>query len=334
MADQKQILTIKDVLDFCWCPRYYDLKKNDPNHNNLKDLYDDALHKCFYEYLLALQNNTLANRLETLKYRWGKEWIKQKKNSQILCTPSATKRDTYDAKRRAGIDAIITFDKLMDTPQYPILINKQYSLPITDNITLIGTWEYIREVEIDNNKTFQLLKFKTENNIVIVDPVMGDYGKLYCTYTDKMCEKMQHLIKYADCLTPNLTELCRLLNIPYPKETPSPEKLNELCKELSKEGPSKIVITGLKRDGDIENFIFEKGKEFKTIRVKKIGEDRSGTGDVFSSIVSASLVKGEDFAYCVEKAVNFISKSLTFTNELNLPTTHGVCFEEFLTELK
>ncbi len=176
--------------------------------------------------------------------------------------------------------------------------------------------------------------FKTENNIVIIDPVMGDYGKIYPTYTDAMCEKMQHLIKYADCITPNLTELCRLLNIPYPKEPPSPEELNNLCEEISKEGPSKIVITGLKRDGDIENFIFEKGKEFKTIRVKKIGEDRSGTGDVFTSIVSASLVNGEDFAHCVDKAVNFISKALKFTTDLKLPTTYGVCFEEFLTELK
>lgn len=176
--------------------------------------------------------------------------------------------------------------------------------------------------------------FKTENNIVIIDPVMGDYGKIYRTYTDAMCEKMQHLIKYADCITPNLTELCRLLNIPYPEETPSPEELNNLCEEISKEGPSKIVITGLKRDGDIENFIFEKGKEFKTIRVKKIGEDRSGTGDVFTSIVSASLVNGEDFAHCVNKAVNFISKALKFTTDLKLPTTYGVCFEEFLTELK
>lgn len=176
--------------------------------------------------------------------------------------------------------------------------------------------------------------FKTENNMVIIDPVMGDYGKIYPTYTDAMCEKMQHLIKYADCITPNLTELCRLLNIPYPKETPSPEELNNLCEEISKEGPSKIVITGLKRDGDIENFIFEKGKEFKTIRVKKIGEDRSGTGDVFTSIVSASLVNGEDFVHCVDKAVNFISKALKFTTDLKLPTTYGVCFEEFLTELK
>ena len=116
-------------MDFCWCPRYYDLKKNDPN-KNIKELYDESLHKCFYEYLLALQNNSQSNGLETLKYRWGKEWIKQKKNSQILCTPSASKRDTYDAKRKAGINAIITFDKLMDTSQYPIIINKQYSLSI------------------------------------------------------------------------------------------------------------------------------------------------------------------------------------------------------------
>ena len=163
--DQKQILTIKDVLDFCWCPRYYDLKKNDPNHNNLKDLYDDALHKCFYEYLLALQNNTLANRLETLKYRWGKEWIKQSRNSEIICTPMASKRDTYDAKRLAGVHAILAFEEIIaNTPQFPIIINKPYKFKISNNIILTGTWEYIREIERDGQKIIQLLKFRTEHN--------------------------------------------------------------------------------------------------------------------------------------------------------------------------
>lgn len=157
-------LSIKDVIDYCWCPRYYELKHNNPNEQNLKELYDEALHRCFYSYLLALQNDTLKNNLENLKYRWGKEWIKQKKNSQIICTPSALKRDTYDAKRRAGIDAIITFDKIMNTPQYPILVNKDYSIQITDDIILTGTWEYIREVEIAGDKIFQIMKFRTENN--------------------------------------------------------------------------------------------------------------------------------------------------------------------------
>lgn len=156
-------LNIKDVLDYCWCPKYYELKNNNPNERNLKEAYDIALHKCFYQYLLALQNDTLEG-LKTLKYRWGKEWIKQKTNSEIICTPSALKRDTYDAKRKAGIEAIITFDKLMKTPQYPIVINKEYSIQITKDVILTGTWEYIREIEIDDRKIIQLMKFRTENN--------------------------------------------------------------------------------------------------------------------------------------------------------------------------
>jgi len=157
-------LDIKDVLDFCWCPKYYELKNKSPDEYNLKEAYDTALHKCFYSYLLALQQDTLKNSLEFLKYRWGKEWIKQKTNSQIICTPSALKRDTYDAKRRAGIDAIITFDKIMNIPQFPVIINKPYSIQITKDITLNGVWEYAREIEIDGKKVLQLMKFRTENN--------------------------------------------------------------------------------------------------------------------------------------------------------------------------
>ena len=179
-----------------------------------------------------------------------------------------------------------------------------------------------------------LEKFKTENSIVLIDPVMGDYGKLYSTYTDQMCKEMQNLIKYADILTPNLTELCRLLDLPYPNDTPTHEELYLLCERLSLQGPNKIVITGLQRQGSIENFIFEINKPYKIIEVEKIGEDRSGTGDVFSSIVSASIVKSESLYSSVEKATTFISKCLKFTTELDLPENQGVCFEEFLTELK
>lgn len=179
-----------------------------------------------------------------------------------------------------------------------------------------------------------LEKFKAENTIVLIDPVMGDDGELYSTYTDEMCTEMQNLIKYADVLTPNLTEFCRLLDLPYPNETPTHEELYVLCERLSIRGPKKIVITGLQRQGAIENFIFEVNKKYKIISVEKIGDDRAGTGDVFSSILSASIVNGEDFTYSVKKATDFISKALKFTNDLKLPNTYGVCFEEFLTELK
>lgn len=175
--------------------------------------------------------------------------------------------------------------------------------------------------------------FKKDGTVVIVDPVMGDYGKLYSTYTKEMCDEMKRLIKYADLITPNLTEACKLLDISYPDKSLTPAELEDIAKNLCNNGPSKVVITGLQHNGCIQNFIYEIDKPYKIINVEKIGEDRSGTGDVFTSIVASNIVKGENLADSVEKATNFISKTIDYTIKLNVPVTHGICFEEYLTEL-
>ena len=60
--------------------------------------------------------------------------------------------------------------------------------------------------------------FKTPDNIVVVDPVMGDYGNLYATYTKETCEEMKKLVSYANILTPNLTEACILTGREYNAE--------------------------------------------------------------------------------------------------------------------
>ena len=36
---------------------------------------------------------------------------------------------------------------------------------------------------------------------VIIDPVMGDDGRTYATYTKQMCREMKKLVEYADILT-------------------------------------------------------------------------------------------------------------------------------------
>ena len=73
----------------------------------------------------------------------------------------------------------------------------------------LGSHRQIKIVE-DFFKTF-----KTDENIILVDPVMGDYGKLYSTYTTQTCTEMKKLVKYADILTPNLTEACILTDEEY-----------------------------------------------------------------------------------------------------------------------
>ena len=135
-------------------------------------------------------------------------------------------------------------------------------------------------------------------------------------------------------MTPNLTEACRLLDIPYPKRALSPEQLENIAKELCTKGPDKIVITGLQHNGNIRNFIYETGKPYTIIEVKKIGEDRSGTGDVFSSIVVANIVKGVDIVTAVKKATDFISKAINYTAKIGTPVNDGICFEEYLTDLQ
>lgn len=177
-------------------------------------------------------------------------------------------------------------------------------------------------------------KFKKENTIVVVDPVMGDYGKLYSSYTEEMCNEMKKLLSYADIITPNLTEACRLLDINYDTIDISMAGLEKIAQQLSVKGPKKIVITGLQKNNKIINFIYEKGQESKVIESDKIGEDRSGTGDIFSAIVSASLINGNHFYDAVEKAVHFINKAIAYTVELQTPLNYGLCFEEYLVDLK
>ncbi len=177
-----------------------------------------------------------------------------------------------------------------------------------------------------------LKEFKTEKTVTVIDPVMGDYGKLYPSYSPVLAKKMSSLVKFADILTPNLTEACILTNTDYRPDINEAE-LQEICKKLSEMGPEKIVISGLERGDDLENFIYEKGKSPVIIREHKVGACRSGTGDVFSSIIAADAVNGVDFIKSVRHASSFIAKVLRRTVELDLPKTDGICFEEFLCEL-
>lgn len=192
----------------------------------------------------------------------------------------------------------------------------------------LGSREQIEIVE----EFFQ--KFKKEDTIIVVDPIMGDYGMPYGTYTPEMCKEMKRLARYADILTPNLTEACILAGRDYKNTGSSNAELVELAEKLVKMGPEHVVITGVPQKSFLTNVICEKGKEPKFVKRKKVGINRSGTGDVFSAILAADAVNHVDFARSVEKAADFIVTCIRRSIELEIPVTDGVCFEEVLYRLK
>ena len=242
---------------------------------------------------------------------------------KIQCCPLPTSIFS----NHTGFDSFF-FDDYAD--KMPLYINEWKKLGLQFDGITSGFLGSKKQIEI----VTQFFKdFKTKENIIIVDPVMGDYGKIYATYTKEMCEEMKELVQYADIITPNITELCILTDTPYQEKWKISE-LEKMTEELAEKGPEKIVVTGIVQKEFIANFCYEKGKSPKILRCHRVGTQRSGTGDVFSSIIAADAVNQVPFDKSVKKASNFIKKCILKSIEMDIPVTDGVCFEELLQTLK
>ncbi|WP_253199597.1 pyridoxamine kinase [Clostridium gasigenes] len=177
--------------------------------------------------------------------------------------------------------------------------------------------------------------FKSNNKaLIMVDPVMGDNGVIYDTYTSNLCKRIKELVSYADIVTPNVTESFILTGEVYNEKQINLGFLEKLAKEISNMGPSKVIITGIIIDNEVCNLAYEKEKnEIFIIKNKYIKKYYCGTGDIFSSIVCGMLVRGFDFKVTIEKASEFIYNAIKYTSQFDTDPNEGVMFEVFLKEL-
>ena len=177
--------------------------------------------------------------------------------------------------------------------------------------------------------------FRTTRTTVIVDPVMGDDGSIYSSCTDSMCQQMKELVRMADIITPNITEACHLTGRSYKAQGWKLEQLHTIAQELSELGPKKVIITGIKTDKSVANYIYDSEPgETQLIRSRIVGTTRCGTGDIFSSIISADAVNGVPLTKSVRKASAFVRKCIAASVAMEIPESDGVCFEEVLGQLK
>ena len=202
------------------------------------------------------------------------------------------------------------------------------------NFDAIATGFLGSEEQVDIVDDF-IRTFRDKSEFVLVDPVMGDYGQLYKTYTPQMCRKMKDLVCHADITTPNLTELCTLLDVPYPTDKITLAELEKMCSDLSQFGPEHIVVTGIPlfSQGQLLNFIYNQNEGYRLVMVDKIGVDRSGTGDVISAIVAGMFLNGHTFYESVKKAADFVTKCIFYCEHENVPDQWGLPFEMYLGDL-
>ncbi len=185
--------------------------------------------------------------------------------------------------------------------------------------------------QVDFVKRF-IAAFRDERTVVCVDPVMGDYGRLYATYDDALAESMRSFLDVADVLTPNLTEACILADEPYRTDF-SDAELESICRRLAERGTGRVVVSGIPRGETLVNFVYVSGRAPVLCAERKIGGDRSGTGDVFASVILADAVNGVDFAESVRRASAFTASAVRRSVELGLPEKDGLAIEEVIGEL-
>ena len=177
--------------------------------------------------------------------------------------------------------------------------------------------------------------FRGERTLVMVDPVMGDHGKTYRTYTPEMCREMEALARAADIITPNMTEAAILLHEPYDKAPDSEQGWREWVERLSLNGSRSVILTGIEPEKGMVGaacFDREKGAYTQAVTQKEVGAF-PGTGDLFSSVALGFLLRGEDLAKATGRAVDFVALCARHTGELGTPVPQGVQFEDLLKEL-
>lgn len=167
-----------------------------------------------------------------------------------------------------------------------------------------------------------------------IDPVMGDNGTIYSTYSKKMCENMKSLVSLADVITPNVTEAAILLDEEYPKNGLDSHTANNWLKRLANLGPRYAVITGNEIDGYIYNYAYDKVlNKFCTTQTKKLPINLSGTGDLFSSVLVGAVLNDLPLCVSLELSADFVYTSILNTMNSGRNERDGIQFEQLLCSL-
>lgn len=179
--------------------------------------------------------------------------------------------------------------------------------------------------------------------LILVDPVMGDDGKVYQTYTGEMCKRMQELCHKADILTPNLTEAYLLCDEEYRESTSmSPEEALAEAQRLRKVLTErykikKLAITGIELANDhIATLSYDStNAEHQSVHtLHRIKNGYPGTGDLFASVLLGRVLGGEDFHKAVEFSGAVVADIISDTARYDTERREGLRLEKNLYRLK
>lgn len=176
--------------------------------------------------------------------------------------------------------------------------------------------------------------FKTPDNLIVVDPVMADNGKLYPAFDEAYAKENTKLCSKADLIVPNLTEASFMTGLPYKTEYDR-SYIMDMLKALSQLGPKYTVLTGVSFRPDqigVMGLNSETGETFEYY-TDRVPTSYHGTGDIFSSTIVGALVRGKSLPEAFQIACDYTKDTIEYTYNTPGTNSYGVDFEVTLPEL-
>jgi pyridoxine kinase len=172
--------------------------------------------------------------------------------------------------------------------------------------------------------------------LVVVDPVLADDGRLYATMDMDMVRGMREMVCQADVITPNLTEASLLLGEDYRSDI-GEAALKEWLVRLAGMGPETVVITSapLSRTGKDTSVVAYNSQSghFWRVPCVYIPANYPGTGDVFTSVLTGSLLQGDSLPVALDRGVQFVTQAIRASYGFDYPRRDGVLLERVLNSL-
>lgn len=175
--------------------------------------------------------------------------------------------------------------------------------------------------------------------LILIDPVMGDDGELYSTYTEELMHGMKELSRHAQILTPNLTEACFLTDTPFSdtqkmSESDAISFAEQLLESLKTVTDALTVITGIPLcDNTVANVGRDADGKVFCVRRAHTHPSYPGTGDLFASVLLCEYLAHEDFPRAVTAAADFVGLVIAESAKIPTPVRNGVALESHLWRL-
>ena len=164
---------------------------------------------------------------------------------------------------------------------------------------------------LDDEEIFEIIKdiLQKFKGKVILDPILGDNGVKYSGTTVKQIDFYRELLKFADVVTPNLTEAMLLTDYNKNFSEIEREDVEKIASNLLEMGAKQIIIKSFEKNNLLNTLYFSENT-IKWFESKKIDIKICGTGDVFSSLVASELVKGEQLENSIQKIQTLLFENI------------------------